>query len=307
MPSLRARLLNAYLRATFRKLPLPDIAPDSLRRAVERRVVPLRPKGVTVESLAGPVRGDWNRAAGANPSRTILYLHGGGYVFGSPRTHRALTTGLAAASGADLFSLDYRLAPEHPCPAAIDDAEAAYEMLLAAGRAPGGLVVMGDSAGGGLALALLQRLKAKGRPLPAGAVLYSPWTDLTAGGASMISNAGRDAMFKPDSLRRGATNYAGALPLDDPRVSPLFGSMEGLPPLLVFASRDELLHDDSVRLVAKARAAGVDARLVEEDGLVHVWPLFLPLIPEARTAVEASAAFARARGRSAAQGPEPRS
>ena len=305
MPSLRARLVNAYISATFRKLPLPDIPAESLRRAVERRVLPLSTKGLAIEAASGPVKGVWFRPEGADKDRTILYLHGGGYVFGSPRTHRALTAGLAKAAGADLFSLDYRLAPEHPCPAAIDDAEAAYEMLLAEGRDPAGLVVAGDSAGGGLALALMQRLRAKGRPLPAGAILYSPWTDLTASGASMTANAERDAMFTPDSLKRGGPKYAGDLPLDDARVSPLFGAMEGLPPLLVFASRDELLHDDAARLVAKARAAGVDARFVEEEGLVHVWPLFLPLMPEARKAVEMSAAFVRAARRHASSGPEP--
>lgn len=299
MPSLRAQLVNAYIRSSFRKLPLPDIDPVELRTHVEKRVLPFLPKSVSREEVTAPVRGEWQRPASAEPGAVIYYLHGGGYVFGSPRTHRSLTYPLAVAARAPVFSLDYRLAPEHPCPAAIEDALAGWDYLLAYGAKPAEIFVGGDSAGGGLALTLMQALKARGSAQPGGAFLYSPWTDLSASGASIVENDGVDSMFKADSIRRGGRRYAGALPPGDPRVSPLFGAFEGLAPLLIFASRHEVLLDDSTRVADKARSAGVHVDFRIEDGLVHVWPLFMPLMPESRRAIDETATFIRRGGKSA--------
>ena len=295
MPSLRARLVNRYLRLVMKPKRLDLIDPPVLRDWIERRVIALLPKGVVREDVAdGEVKGERLRPA-EGTARTVLYLHGGGYVFGSPRTHRTLTYPLALAAEAEVFAPAYRLAPEHPCPAAIEDAIAAYEWLLAAGRKAESIVVAGDSAGGGLALAMLLALKEGRRPAPAGAVLFSPWTDLSGAGATMTSNARSDAMFNRYSILGGAPLYCGGLDPKDPLVSPLYGDLAGLPPLLVFASQSEMLYDDSKRLVEKAKEAGVAVRFESRRGLAHVWPLFHPLLPEAREALDIAGAFIRER------------
>ncbi|MGE0408727.1 MAG: alpha/beta hydrolase [Amphiplicatus sp.] len=292
MTSLRARLVNLYLRAVMKPKRLDEMAPVALRAFTERAVIPLLPKGVARERVDGALKGEWQRPARA--ARTILYLHGGGYVFGSPRTHRTLTYPLALAAEANVFSLDYRLAPEHPCPAAIEDALAAYDFLLGL-HAPEKIVIAGDSAGGGLALAALVALKERGAPLPAGAILYSPWTDLTVSGETMAANARSDAMFNRASIEGGRWKYLGRLDPKDPRASPLYADLGGLPPLLVFASRSEMLFDDSRRLVEKAKAAGLHVDFVAADNLVHVWPLFHPFLPEAREALMRSGECIRTR------------
>jgi len=296
MPSIRARFVNWYVERTLKPLLASDIAPPDLRRVIESRGLPLHPKTVAREPVAAPVKGEWQRPPEADADSVIYYLHGGGYVFGSPETHKSLTLSLALEARRNVFALDYRLAPENPCPAAIEDALAGYDWLIAQGYAPRKIAVGGDSAGGGLTLALLQALRARGAETPGAAFLYSPWTDLTLAGASIVSNASEDAMFTPGAIQRGAPMYAGDLPLDDPRVSPLFGSFAGLPPLLVFVSKHEMLYDDSVRLVETARAAGVNVTFHAEPGLVHVWPLFNPLMPEAARDIRKTADFIGASG-----------
>ncbi len=293
MPSLRARLVNRYIRSTFRKISLPDVEADFLRERVERSVLPFLPAGVAREEITTPAKGEWLHPAVIEAGRTILYLHGGGYVFGSPRTHRPITYGLALAAKAPVFSLDYRMAPEHPCPAAIDDALAGWRWLIQSGVHADEIYVGGDSAGGGLALALLQSLRDRGEAMPGGAFLYSPWTDLAARGRSLSENSESDVMFTSDTIRRGGARYAGVLPLDDPRVSPLYGRFEGLPRSIIFASDSEILRDDSVRLVDKMRSAGVEVDFRLEVGLAHVWPLFKPLMPESRRAIDETATFIR--------------
>ncbi|MBI1366684.1 MAG: alpha/beta hydrolase fold domain-containing protein [Alphaproteobacteria bacterium] len=275
--------------------PLHQIEPPVLRAWIEQRTLPLLPKGVAKEEAAGAVRGEWHRPHNAESGRAVLYLHGGGYVFGSPRTHRTVTFPLALAAGADVFSLDYRLAPEHPCPAAIEDAVAAYEFLLSQGREPGSIVFAGDSAGGGLAVTTLLALKERGAPMPAGAVLYSPFVDFTMTGESLDRNEESDAMFNKASIVEGSKHYRGGLDPKDWRLSPIFADLGGLPPMLVFASRSEMLFDDAVRLALKARESGVDMRFEERDGLVHVWPVFHPLLPEAKETIGESADFIRER------------
>lgn len=293
MPSLRTRLVNRFVRRKLKALPLPDIEPRKLRALMESGSLQLSPKSVARTQVLAPVRGEWQRPAKTRPGLTILYLHGGGYVFGSPRLMSPISCGLAAAAEAPAFSLDYRLAPEHPCPAALEDALAAFDWLVGEGVPPGEIHVGGDSAGGGLALAMAQALRDKGRPLPGGAFLISPWTDLAARGASLVENDARDAMFTADTIRRGGARYAGDLPLDDPRVSPLYGRFDGLPRLFICASRDEVLRDDAIRTAEKARAAGVPVELQIEEGLVHIWPLFTPLMPESGRTIRSIAAFLR--------------
>lgn len=293
MPSLRARLVSRYLRSTFRKLPLPDMHAPDLRRFVESRALPFLPNGVEREEVESQVKGEWLRPDIFEPGRTILYLHGGGYVFGSPRLVRPVTFTLARAARAPIFALDYRLAPEHPCPAAIEDARAAYRWLRDLGIPAAEIFIGGDSAGGGLTLALLQSLRDEDAAPPGGAFLFSPWTDLAGVGASVMENAERDAVFTEDTIRRGGSRYAGALALNDPRVSPLYGSFNGLPPMIIFVSADELLRDDAVRAADKAKLAGVEVELRIEPGLVHAWPLFRPLMPESARTIREAAAFIR--------------
>lgn len=296
MTSLRAQLSNRYLRLTLKKKALHLIEPPALRAYFEARRIPVYPKSVTIEAVneAGII-GEWQRPHGAADGRVILYLHGGAYVFGSTGLYRSMTMPMAEFAGADLFSLDYRLAPEHPCPAAIEDALAAYEWLLKRRIAPERIAIGGDSAGGGLTLATLQALRDRGRPMPGGAFVYSPWADLAATGASIAANAARDCMFQDVSIREGARRYAGPLDLKDPRVSPLYGDFRGLPPLLILASEDEMLFDDARRVAEKARAAGVEVRFEPRGGLCHVWPLFYPLYPEAKEALALTGDFIRAR------------
>lgn len=291
MPSLRAKLVNRYLRIVMKPKRLDLMDPPVLRRRIEKSAIQILPKGVTREDVRdGAVKGEWLRPKDG-AKRTILYLHGGGYVFGSPRLYRSLTFPLALAARANVFVPEYRLAPEHPCPAAIEDAAAAYQWLLARGTKPERIVIAGDSAGGGLALATLLALKGQGLPLPAGAVLFSPWTDLTGAGETMTANAASDAMFNRDSIIGGAPKYIGDLDPKDPRVSPLYGDLSGLPPLLVFASDSEMLYSDAARLVEKAKAAGVSVRFEPRQGLAHVWPLFHPLLPEAKEAIDIAGRF----------------
>lgn len=221
----------------------------------------------------------------------MLYLHGGGYVSCSPATHRPITAGLARLAAARVFAPDYRLAPEHPYPAALDDAERAYRWLIGQGISPRTLVLAGDSAGGGLALALLLRLRDHRVPLPACAVLLSPWTDLTGSGASVRENDGRCAMFRPANLPAFAACYAPPAAWRDPGVSPLFGSLGGLPPLHIQVGAEELLRDDALRVHDRVRSAGGESELSMYDGVFHGWHMLDGFVPEARRAIEHAASF----------------
>lgn len=295
MSSIQAILFNWGMRATFRSKPIHLLDEKVLRDGVDAMAPKHPPKGVTREIVAAPVNGEWHRAEDGDAGRTILYLHGGGYVFGSPRSHSALTYALAKEARAEVFSLDYRMASEHPFPAAVDDAVAAYEWLLAQGRDPERMSVGGDSAGGGLTLALLVSIKARGLPMPACAFLFSPWTDLAATGASLDTNEKTDAMFKKVHIVEGAKRYLAAADPKAPLASPLYADLEGLPPVLIFASRSEILRDDSTRLKEKLDGAGVQATLIMEKGLIHVWPIFAGRFPEAMKAIRNTAAFIRER------------
>lgn len=238
-----------------------------------------------VPADAGGVPVEWTAAPGASEERTILYLHGGGYVIGSIKTHRSLVSRLSAASGARALSVEYRLAPEHPFPAAVEDATCAYRWLLAQGADPARVVVAGDSAGGGLTLATLVALRDAGDPLPAAAVCLSPWVDLEGLGESMTSKADADPMVQREGLLEMAAHYLAGADPRTPTAAPLHADLAGLPPLLIHVGTAETLLDDSTRFAEKARAAGVDVELEPWDEMVHVWHAFAPLLPEAEQAI----------------------
>jgi len=245
-----------------------------------------------------PLKGDWIEPVAPDHAarrRCILYFHGGAYVAMSPRTHRSLTSRLAVWSGASLFALDYRLAPEHPFPAALEDGLAAYRALLRGGLDPAALAVAGDSAGGGLALALLVALRDGGDPLPAAAVLFSPWTDLAATGETIVTNSATDALFIGPSIASEARHYLGDTPATCPLASPVYADLTGLPPLFLQASDSEVLLDDSRRVLANAKEAGVEARLQIWPAVPHGWQVFAPFLPEAREALRQASTFIASR------------
>ncbi|WP_425409411.1 alpha/beta hydrolase [Hyphococcus sp.] len=293
MISLRARMFNWYMKSIFKSKPIHLLDPKTLRDGAEAVAPDDPPKDIKLEKVAGFVKGEWHSPAQHAPERTIYYLHGGGYVFGSPKSHRAATFALAREAAARVFSLDYRMAPEHLFPAAVNDAVAGYQWLLENGVEPRRLVIGGDSAGGGLALALLLSIREHGLPMPAGAFLYSPWTDLTGSGASILENESSDAMFKSVYITAGAGRYLGDADPNSPLASPLFGNFAESPPILIFASNAEVLRDDSIRLYERLQEAGVSVDLILKDGLIHVWPIFAGRFPEALEDIRRTAEFIR--------------
>lgn len=250
------------------------------------------PEGVKVSPAeVGGIAGEW--VEGTEPSGAVmLYLHGGGYFGCSAKTHRAITVSFAR-QGFRVFAPDYRLAPENKFPAAVDDAAAAYRGLVSAGHAPEKIVVSGDSAGGGLALSLLLALRGASAPLPAGAALFSPWTDLAATGESIKTNTGRCAMFYGESVAPSARMYLGETDPKNPLASPLYADLTGLPPLLIHVGADEVLRDDSTRLAERAKAAGVRVDLKVWPVVPHAWQLAPHKIPEARASLRESGEFLR--------------
>ena len=245
------------------------------------------PEGTHVDPVdANGVPAEWVVAAGVTSERVVLYFHGGGYHVGSPARLRGLLALLSAAAQARVLSAGYRLAPEHPFPAAVEDALTAYRWLVARGEHARQVVISGDSSGGGLALAALVALRDAGDPLPGAAVVISPWTDLDMGGESVRSRAAVDVMLTPDGAREAADWYLAGQDAWHPYASPLYADLRGLPPVLIQAGDAEILRDDSVRFAAAAQAAGVDVTLEIWPEMPHVWHAFAGLLPEADEAVE---------------------
>ena len=229
--------------------------------------------------------------AQADTAPICLYLHGGAFVMGGLNSHRDLAAQLAQRAQIRLLMLDYRLAPEHPFPAALDDALAVYRALLAQGIPAQRLLLGGDSAGGNLALGTAQAIQAQSLPLPAALVLFSPWLDLTDRSPSRLANAATDVMLSQPLLDEAAALYAPGLPLDDVRLSPLFGPLAGLPPCLLIASRAEILIDDARRLQQQMLAAGGEVELLEWANTPHAFPVLARYLPEGRAALDQTARF----------------
>jgi monoterpene epsilon-lactone hydrolase len=252
----------------------------SIRATTNRRGPPTVPgRRITRETFAGG-----ERTSVASPQRHVLYLHGGYHLAGGPAVYRSLAKKVSAALQGSVHVLDLPAAPEHPYPAALDMAVTTYLHLLDSDVDPSTVAVAGDSSGGGLALAMMQRIRNDGLPLPGAAVLISPWLDLSCSGPSIDENDTSDDMLSATALRTAATLYAQQVPLDDPGVSPLFGCLDGLPPMYVTIDRSETLLDDTRRLVERAGAtSSIEAE--ERAGLFHIWPVLVPYLKEARTTV----------------------
>jgi monoterpene epsilon-lactone hydrolase len=233
-------------------------------------------------------------AAGADHAKVIFYLHGGAYAIGTAASAVGLASDLARRVGARLVSVDYRLAPEHPHPAALDDAVAAYRGLLDSGVAASAIAIAGESAGGGLAAATLVALKHAGLPQPTGAVLMSPWADLTLSGESISAKAAVDPALAPEGLRRRAIDYTADRDPTADVVSPIFADLTGLPPLLIQAGSHEILLDDATRLASRAAAADVAVRLEVTPGVPHVFQGFAAMLDEGDAALTSAGQFLRA-------------
>ena len=238
-----------------------------------------------VKELANGVPAEWITTPDSLAHRVVLYLHGGSYVSGSINSHRSLAANIAQVAKARVLIIDYRLAPEHPFPAALEDAVAAYSWLIVNHTAPEHITIAGDSAGGGLAVALLVRLRDLGMPMPAAAVCLSPMTDHTFSGESWKTNARTDIVLYPKKEREFTRLYLGGTDPHEPLASPQYADLAGLPPLLIQVGSHEVLLSDSRRLAKQARAAGVDVMLDEWEGMQHVWQFAASFIPEGRMAI----------------------
>ena len=252
----------------------------------------LVPDDVTQEVVdADGVPAEFLVAPGAADDRVVLYLHGGGYVIGSIKSHRYLMQNVSRFSGAKTLGLDYRLAPENPFPAAVEDATKAYCWLLAQGYKAKNIAIAGDSAGGGLTLATLVNLRDKGIDLPAAGVLISPWADLSGEAESVKTRADIDPMVKPEGLYSLGDKYLDGTDAKNPLASPVFADMAGLPPLCIHVGGKEILYDDAITVAEKARAVGIEVELLDEPELFHVWHAFAPMLEEGQEAVEKIGAF----------------
>jgi acetyl esterase/lipase len=266
------------------------------RRGATESFAAQPPAGTTVEPAdVGGVLAEWVVAAGVNARRVLLYLHGGAYQIGSPATLRHMIALISAAAQARVLSVDYRLAPEHPFPAAVEDALTAYRFLLSDGADADDVAIAGDSAGGGLALATLVALRDAGDRLPAAAVAISPWTDLALTGESLRTRADVDVMIKPAGMPETVATYLAGADPRHPYASPLYADLHGLPPVLIHVGDAEVILDDSTRFAAKARAADVDVTLEVWPEMPHVWHAFAGLLPESDQAIERIGAWLNAR------------
>ena len=286
--------VNAILRQYTGQITTADWTSRRTQSEQTLSTFPIMPGIGVAEARVGGVPGLWFDRSGVARNKVLLYFHGGGYCIGSPTGHRSLVSLIASHFDGRVFSADYRLAPEFPYPAAVRDAEAAYEGLLADGIAPAAIAVAGDSAGGGLALALLQSLRDRGRSLPAAGWGLSPWTDLTGSGDTMRTKAENDLMVSRSTLMEFAQAYAPGRQ-GEALASPLFGALHGLPPLLLQAGTAETLLDDATRFAAKASAADVSCRFESWPGMPHVFHAFWPMLSEARDAVADACTWLNAR------------
>ena len=286
--------LNELLRMIAAN-PLPTEL-EAMRQAVDAdsERFPLDPD-IEVEgvSVALGVRGEWTWTEAADPKRVVLYLHGGGYVFGSILSHRHLVAEIGRASGSRTLAIDYRLSPENPFPAAVDDALASYRYLLEKGFEPGHIALVGDSAGGGLVVSTLVAMKEADLPQPACGWVISPWVDMEASGETFASRADADPMVKREIIANFAQAYLNGADPRSPLASPIYADLRGIAPLLIHVGASEVLLDDSLKLARTAGAADVSVRLEIWPEMIHIWHVFHRILGDGRKAVLAGGNFLR--------------
>ena len=291
MPS---KELEAVLELMRSRPAEPDLSLEEQRAAFETAPrFPLAEDVKYEEVDAGGVPGEWITTPGAADERVIFYLHGGGYVLGSINTHRELISRLSRSAGARVLAIDYRLAPENPFPAAVHDSVSAYRWLLSQGVEPGQIVVGGDSAGGGLTVAMLVALRDAEGPLPAAGVCISPWADMECAGESMLKSVEGEGTIALDGILRMAKAYLGGADARTPLASPIFANLKGLPPLLIQVGGAEELLSDATRLAERAEAAGVDVTMESWEDMFHVWHSFATMLPEGQQAIDRIGEFVR--------------
>ncbi len=291
MPSIRSYFWRAILKisSNYNK-PLHQLRIKLLRDT--KFLKP--PKDVEIFPITvNGVSAEWLTPVGATQEKVMIYLHGGGYVMGSPATHRSIVARLAKACGVRALSIDYRLAPEHPFPAALEDSLTAYQWVIDQGISPENILMAGDSAGGGLTLATLLSLRDNNQALPAMALCISPWTDLTLTGSSITTKAKIDPYISHNLLKLGA-HYVAESKAQLPLISPFYADLKGLPPLLIHAGTDEVLLSDSTRLAEAAKNSGVIVNIKIWERMWHDFHLWAPYVPEANQAIEEIGNFVEA-------------
>lgn len=295
MRSFRSRLCRLIVTSVLAPKFKPEISVDRQREALDkfaRRA--MLPAGTRIQQVnADGVTGEWISVDETGGKRAILYLHGGAYNMGSARTHRELAARISKAAGVKSLLINYRLAPEHPYPAALEDTVTAYRWLAKNRYSPDNIVIAGDSAGGGLAVATLLMLRDSGDFLPSAAVCLSPWVDLKGSEESMSTQAGTDPFLSPDWLGAMALNYVAGNDPDLPLISPVHADFRGLPRILIQVGSDDTLLNDSRRLAAQAKKAGVEVTLDIWENMWHVWHLFAGIMPEAKRAVNEVGKFVK--------------
>lgn len=272
--------------------PLGSADIDTMRAGMNAMPPYHRPDDIEwVEVDAGGVPAEWTTASASREDRVLVYFHGGGYVLGSASGHRGMCSHLARATRSRLLNVDYRLAPEAPFPAAVEDAVRAYRFVLEQGVDPARTAIGGDSAGGGLTLAMLVALRDAGDPLPGAGVALSPWVDLTMSSDSIQSKGDEDPLLTPTTIDLFASAYLAGADPRTPTASPLWADLAGLPPLLIQVGTAELLLDEGRRVAEAARQAGVDVTFEAWDEMIHVWHLFADMVPESREAIARIAVY----------------
>ena len=293
--SFQSRLGCGWVRLYLKRKPPGEAALVDFSRRRFRTpgwLVWLHSLGIKIDRVEGAVKGEWiSLPKSSKEEPLVYYLHGGGYISGSAKSCRPITATLARLLQARVFGLDYRLAPEHRFPAGLDDAVAGYRWLLASGIDPESIAIAGDSAGGGMTLALALRLRDAAEPFPACLVCLSPWTDMTGHSDSLSENSERDPMFVAEDIERYASAYLGDHLRDDPLASPLLADLSGLPPMLIQVGQTEVLLDDARNLHTKVRAAGGSSELHVYREVPHGWHYGAPFVPETRAALKEVAEF----------------
>ena len=298
MASIRSKIFNIFLRRMVRETGLTGAAGLEVVRQREAdgggflgKLLRSNNIGekVTVRGPYAEFSGEW--VGDETASETLLYLHGGGYFFGGVETHRSMVKKICKLSGLRALVIDYRLAPENPYPAAIEDAEAAYDFLVEQGVRPETLLLAGDSAGGGLSLALMQKLRENDKPQPRAVALMSPWTDLTMSGKSYKERYDRDPMIDAEKIVDAIDFYCPNQDKKNPLISPLFADLSGFPPMFVQVGSEEVLFDDSEKLVQKAKKAGIQTEFEIWDGMPHVFQMAHGFVPESQAALKNMAGF----------------